>query len=181
MTDLVTLLSRQGGPVSAIGTHAVESAALVAAGSSPEGFSRSLVDLLAGVVCDEMMPDVRAQWLRACSVLDAAVTTLRALVISTPPGVRTQRAVERSTDLVRTTGMSKGDARRAVRMADTLAAMPEAADALAAGHQPVKKSKLGPGTDTVKCRTPHRQAATTRRPTTTYQPTTAHQPGTPRW
>jgi len=68
MTDLTTLLSRQGGPV-----PAVESAALAAAGSSPEGFARSLADLLAGVVCDEMTPDVRAEWLRACSVFDAAV------------------------------------------------------------------------------------------------------------
>ena len=175
MTDLVTFLSRQGGPV-----PAVESAALVAAGSSPEGFTRSLADLLAGAVCDEMTPDVRAEWLRACSVFDAAVTTHRARVMSTPTGVRTQRAVERSTDLVRTTGMSRGDARPAVRMPDTLAAMLEAADALAAGHQPVENSKPGPGTDRVTCRTPPRQAATTRRPTTTYQPTTAHQPGTPR-
>ena len=176
MTDLTTLLSRQGGPV-----PAVESAALAAAGSSPEGFARSLADLLAGVVCDEMTPDVRAEWLRACSVFDAAVTTHRARVMSTPPGVRTQRAVERSTDLVRTTGMSRGDARPAVRMPDTLAAMLEAADALAASHQPVENSKLGPGTDRVTCRTPRHQTATTRQTATAHRPTTAHQPGTPRW
>jgi len=147
MTNLTTLLSSQGGPVPAVGTHAVESAAPVAAGSSPEGFARSLTDLLACVVCDELTPGVPAEWLRACSVFDAAVTTQGARVMSTLPDAPTQRAVERSTDLTRTTGMSRGDARPAVRMADTLAAMPEASNALAAGHQPVENSKPGPGTD----------------------------------
>ncbi len=98
-------------------------------------------DLLAAVSAvvgrlgfDGMPADEREGWLRTFTALDGVVAAGRSRALAAESAGRRRKAAERSADLVRTTGMSGGEARRAVRLADALEASPTAAKALADGE-----------------------------------------------
>ncbi len=75
----------------------------------------------------------RTDWLRTLTDLEAMVAAARSRVLSSSPGA-SGTGVRRRAELVRHTGMSGFEASRAVRLADTLTAVPAAADALADGR-----------------------------------------------
>ena len=75
----------------------------------------------------------RTDWLRTLTDLEAMVAAARSRVLSGSPGA-SGTGVRRRAELVRHTGMSGFEASRAVRLADTLTAVPAAADALADGR-----------------------------------------------
>ena len=123
MTDLATFVPATGGP------DAPGPAIVV----SPGGFYELVSSLLGGLGFDAMGPVERSEWLRIFTNVDGAVAASRSRALSVTQGVRPRRFLERSAELVHTTGMSTFDARQAVNLADTLDEMPAAADALATG------------------------------------------------
>ena len=103
-------------------------------GSAGLELAASVASAVAGLRFDSMGADDREGWLRTFSSIDGAVAAGRSRALGAAAGDRPRGAAERSAELVRATGMSDGDARRAVRLADTLEAVPAAAEALAAGE-----------------------------------------------
>ena len=103
-------------------------------GSAGLELAASVASAVAGLRFDSMGADEREGWLRTFNSIDGAVAAGRSRALGAAAGDRPRGAAERSADLVRATGMSDGDARRAVRLADTLEAVPAAAEALAASE-----------------------------------------------
>jgi len=98
---------------------------------NPDELTRVVGGLLAGVGPGGGR---RAEWLRSLTTLEGMLAAARSRVLAVSPGDTAKRSAERSAELVRETGMSGTEARRAVRLADTLRAVPAAADALAEGR-----------------------------------------------
>ena len=97
-------------------------------------FRCSVADRLTGLDVRDLSSSDRSDWLRNLTEVEAMVAGARSRVMSAAPGTRSTRHRERSAELVRQTGMSGTDASRAVRLADTLDAVPAVAEALAEGQ-----------------------------------------------
>ncbi len=103
-------------------------------GSAARALVQSVEALLAGLDVADLTPLDRADCLRSFTVVDGMVAAARSRVLAGASAGGSRRSRERSAELVRETGMSGMDASRAVRLADTLTAVPAAADALAEGR-----------------------------------------------
>ncbi len=93
----------------------------------------SLGRMVEGLRPGALSTGQRTAWLRSLSRLDGLVAAGRSRLLSPDPATRSMPPAERSAELVRTTGVSCAEARRAVRLADTLQRVPAAASALADG------------------------------------------------
>ena len=133
MTDLATFVPTSGGPAGGpVGAAAEAPGPTV--GVSPTGFCGLVSSLLGDLDFSAIGQVERAEWLRAFSDVDGAVAASRSRALAAGQAVSPRRFLERSAEMVRTTGMSTFDARQAINLADTLEEMPEAAEALATGE-----------------------------------------------
>lgn len=98
--------------------------------ANPSDLTEAVADLLAGLDATSLSGRERADWMRSLTEADAMLTAARSRLVSAGVGGPTVRTAE----LVDRTGMSGAEARRAVRLADALVAVPAAADALADGR-----------------------------------------------
>ncbi len=101
-----------------------------AARANPSDLTDAVADLLSGLDATSLSGRERADWMRSLTEVDAMLTAARSRLVSAGTGGPTVRTAE----LVDRTGMSGAEARRAVRLADALVAVPAAADALADGR-----------------------------------------------
>ena len=98
--------------------------------TDPSELTGAVTNLLDGLDPTDLSGSDRSRWLRSLTEADAMLTAARSRILAAGPGGPTIR----SADLVENTGMSGAEARRAVRLADALAAVPAAADALTVGR-----------------------------------------------
>ena len=99
--------------------------------AGPEAFWSWVSGILGGLDWASMSAGVRQAWLSTLSNVEGAVAASRAEAIAQDAGQK--GAAERIAELVRATGMSGRDAAAEVKAADTLAAAPAVAEALATG------------------------------------------------
>ncbi len=102
--------------------------------TTARAFSRSVGSQLDDLDVSDFSPSDRSDWLRSLTAAEGMIAAARSRVLSGASGAGSMRSRERSAELVRETGMSGMEASRAVRLADTLTAVPAAADALAEGR-----------------------------------------------
>ena len=118
-------------------THDVPEGLTVAAGDLAGDPARDLANGIAERIgdlrFDRMGEAGRDAWLRTFSAIDGAVAAGRSRALAAAVAGCPRKAAARSAELVQATGMSTAEARRAVRLSDTLDAAPAAAQALAAG------------------------------------------------
>ncbi len=102
-------------------------------GTTARALVQSVEAVLSGLDVDHLTTVDRTDLLRSLTVVEGMVAATRSRVLSSSPGA-SGTGVRRSAELVHETGMSGFEASRAVRLADTLLAVPAAADALAEGR-----------------------------------------------